>query len=228
MAWVALDRSVRDAECFGLEAPLARWRELRDRMHATICKYGFDASRKTFTQSFGSSELDASLLLLPIVCFLPPDDPRIRGTLAAIERALMVDGLVMRYRTSAEVDGLPAGEGVFLPCSFGLADNYALQNRNAEAGALFERLLSLRNDVGLLAEEYDPHARKQLGNFPQAFLACRTDQNQLQPVRRQSGGIKASDRPRRKRVNECTLCVNLEGTRWRRYRDKVGTPNRSP
>jgi GH15 family glucan-1,4-alpha-glucosidase len=169
MAWVALDRSVRDAECFGLEAPLARWRELRDRMHATICKYGFDASRKTFTQSFGSSELDASLLLLPIVCFLPPDDPRIRGTLAAIERALMVDGLVMRYRTSAEVDGLPAGEGVFLPCSFGLADNYALQNRNAEVGALFERLLSLRNDVGLLAEEYDPHARKQLGNFPQPF-----------------------------------------------------------
>ena len=140
------------------------------RPHArTICKYGFDASRKTFTQSFGSSELDASLLLLPIVCFLPPDDPRIPGTLAAIERALMVDGLVMGYCTSAEVDGLPAGEGVFVPCSFELADNYAPQNRNAEAGALFERLLSLRNDVGLLAEEYDPHARKQLGNFPQAF-----------------------------------------------------------
>ena len=169
MAWVALDRSVRDAERFRLEAPLERWRELRDRMHATICKRGFDASRKTFTQSFGSSELDASLLLLPIVGFLPPDDPRICGTVSAIERELMVDGFVMRYRTSTEVDGLPPGEGLFLPCSFWLADNYTLQNRHAEARALFERLLSLRNDVGLLAEEYDPRLRRQVGNFPQAF-----------------------------------------------------------
>src|ERR1700730_146894 len=169
MAWVALDRSVRDAERFKLETPLERWRELRDRMHATICKCGFDISRKTFTQKFGSSELDASLILLPIVGFLPPDDPRIRGTVAAIERELMVDGLVMRYRTSTEVDGLPPGEGLFLPCSFWLADNYTLQNRHAEARALFERLLSLRNDVGLLAEEYDPRLRRQVGNFPQAF-----------------------------------------------------------
>ncbi len=169
MAWVALDRSVRDAERFKLEAPLERWRELRDRMHATICKCGFDTSWQTFTQSFGNSELDASLLLLPMVGFLPPDDRRIRGTVAAIERELVVDGLVMRYRNSTEVDGLPPGEGVFLPCSFWLADNYALQNRDSEALALFERLLSLRNDVGLLAEEYDPHARRQVGNFPQAF-----------------------------------------------------------
>jgi GH15 family glucan-1,4-alpha-glucosidase len=107
--------------------------------------------------------------LLPTVGFLPPDDPRIRGTVAAIERELVVDGLVMRYQTSTEVDGLPPGEGVFLPCSFWLADSYTLQNRDAEAQALFERLLSLRNDVGLLAEEYDPHARRQVGNFPQAF-----------------------------------------------------------
>jgi GH15 family glucan-1,4-alpha-glucosidase len=169
MAWVALDRSVRDAERFRLEAPLERWRELRDRMHATICKCGFDTSRKTFTQSFGSSELDASLLLLPTVGFLAPDDPRMRGTVAAIERELVVDGLVMRYRTSTEVDGLPPGEGAFLPCSFWLADNYTLQNRDAEARALFERLLSLRNDVGLMAEGYDPQARRQVGNFPQAF-----------------------------------------------------------
>jgi GH15 family glucan-1,4-alpha-glucosidase len=169
MAWVALDRSVRDAERFKLEAPLERWRELRDRMHATICKCGFDTSRQTFTQSFGNSELDASLLLLPMVGFLPPDDRRIRGTVAAIERELVVDGLVMRYQTSTEVDGLPPGKGVFLPCSFWLADSYTLQNRNAEARALFERLLSLRNDVGLLAEVYDPHARRQIGNFPQAF-----------------------------------------------------------
>jgi GH15 family glucan-1,4-alpha-glucosidase len=169
MAWVALDRSVRDAERFKLEAPLERWRQVRDRIHDTICKCGFDRRRNTFTQSFGSGELDASLLLMPIVGFLPPDDPRVRGTVAAIERELMVDGLVRRYRSNAEVDGLPPGEGVFLPCSFWLADSYTLQNRDAEACALFERLLSLRNDVGLLGAEYDPHARRQVGNFPQAF-----------------------------------------------------------
>jgi GH15 family glucan-1,4-alpha-glucosidase len=169
MAWVALDRSVRDAERFKLDAPLDRWRQVRDRVHATICKCGFDGRRNTFTQSFGSSELDASLLLMPMVGFLPPDDPRIRGTVAAIERELLVDGFVMRYRSYTEVDGLPPGEGVFLPCSFWLADSYTLQNRDAEARALLERLLSLRNDVGLLAEEYDPRACRQVGNFPQAF-----------------------------------------------------------
>jgi carbohydrate kinase (thermoresistant glucokinase family) len=169
MAWVALDRTVRDAERFKFEAPLESWREVRDRMHATICKFGFDSKRKTFTQSFGSSELDASLLLIPLVGFLPADDPRVRGTVGAIERELMVDGLVLRYRTREQIDGLPPGEGVFLPCSFWLANNYRLQNRNTEACALFERLLSLRNDVGLLAEEYDPQTRRQIGNFPQAF-----------------------------------------------------------
>jgi carbohydrate kinase (thermoresistant glucokinase family) len=169
MAWVALDRTVRDAERFKFQAPLESWRKVRDRMHATICGLGFDSERNTFTQSFGSSELDASLLLIPLVGFLPADDPRVRGTIAAIERELMIDGLVLRYRTRADIDGLPAGEGVFLPCSFWLANNYKLQNRDAEAFALFDRLLSLRNDVGLLAEEYDPHARRQLGNFPQAF-----------------------------------------------------------
>jgi carbohydrate kinase (thermoresistant glucokinase family) len=169
MAWVALDRTVRDAEHFKFQAPLESWRRLRDRMHTTICERGFDRERNAFTQSFGSSELDASLLLMPLVGFLPIDDPRVRGTVAAIERDLMIDGLVLRYQTRAEVDGLPPGEGVFLPCSFWLANNYRLQGRDAEARALFERLLSLRNDVGLLAEEYDPHARRQLGNFPQAF-----------------------------------------------------------
>ena len=169
MAWVALDRTVRDVERFKLQAPVERWRQVRDRMHATVCELGFDTSRNTFTQSFGSSKLDASLLLMPVVGFLSPDDPRLRGTIAAIEQELMVDGLVLRYRTTTDVDGLPPGEGVFLPCSFWLADNYTLQNRDAEASALFERLLSLRNDVGLLSEEYDPHARRQVGNFPQAF-----------------------------------------------------------
>jgi len=169
MAWVAMDRSVRDAEGFNFQAPLESWRKVRDRMHATICELGFDSERNTFTQSFGNSELDASLLLIPLVGFLPADDPRVRGTVAAIERELIVDGLVLRYRTKADVDGLPPGEGLFLPCSFWLANNYRLQHRDAEARALFERLLSLRNDVGLLAEEYDPKARRQLGNFPQAF-----------------------------------------------------------
>jgi len=169
MAWVALDRTVRDAERFKFEAPLESWRKLRDRMHATICQCGFDSQRNAFTQSFGNSELDASLLLIPMVGFLPADDPRMRGTVAAIERELMLDGLVLRYRTQADIDGLPPGEGAFLPCSFWLASNYRLQHRDAEARALFERLLSLRNDVGLLAEEYDPRARRQLGNFPQAF-----------------------------------------------------------
>jgi carbohydrate kinase (thermoresistant glucokinase family) len=169
MAWVALDRTVRDAERFKLHAPVDRWRRIRDHMHATICELGFDAGRNAFVQSFGSGELDASLLLMPVVGFLPPDDPRVRGTVAAIEQELMIDGLVLRYRTKAGIDGLPPGEGVFLPCSFWLADNYTLQNRDAEASALFERLLSLRNDVGLLAEEYDPQAQRQVGNFPQAF-----------------------------------------------------------
>jgi carbohydrate kinase (thermoresistant glucokinase family) len=169
MAWVALDRTVRDAERFKLQAPLERWRQVRDHMHAAICELGFDSSRNTFTQSFGSSELDASLLLMPVVGFLPPEDSRVRGTIAAIEQDLVVDGFVLRYRTKVGFDGLPPGEGAFLPCSFWLADNYTLQNRNAEASALFNRLLSLRNDVGLLAEEYDPHAQRQVGNFPQAF-----------------------------------------------------------
>ncbi len=169
MAWVALDRSVRDAERFALQAPLERWRKVRDEIHATVCEQGFNKSKNAFTQRLGGTELDASLLLIPIMGFLPADDPRVLGTVAAIEKELLVDGLVLRYRTKTGVDGLPPGEGVFLPCSFWLADNYSMQKRDAEAKALFERLLSLRNDVGLLAEEYDPQARRLAGNFPQAF-----------------------------------------------------------
>ena len=169
MAWVAFDRSIRSAESFGLPAPLDRWRALRQRMHETICREGFDTSRNSFTQSFGDPALDASLLQIPLLGFLPADDPRVRGTVGAIERELLVDGFVRRYDTRESSDGLPPGEGAFLACSFWLADNYALQGRTHEARALFERLLDLRNDVGLLAEEYDPHARRQVGNFPQAF-----------------------------------------------------------
>ena len=169
MAWVAFDRAIRSAEQFGLPAPLDQWRRLRTDMHATICRDGFDAGRNSFTQSFGSGTLDASTLLIPLVNFLPADDPRVLGTVAAIERELMADGFVLRYDTRGGGDGLPAGEGAFLACSFWLADNYALQGRRPEAEALFGRLLALRNDVGLLAEEYDPRLGCQVGNFPQAF-----------------------------------------------------------
>jgi GH15 family glucan-1,4-alpha-glucosidase len=169
MAWVAFDRVIKDAERDDLEAPLERWRSLRDQIHVEICERGFDAGRNTFVQSYESSHLDASLLLIPQVGFLPPDDPRVLGTIAAIERELIVDGLVLRYSTETDVDALPAGEGAFLPCSFWLADCYALTGRREQAVALFERLLSLRNDVGLLAEEYDPRTGRMLGNFPQAL-----------------------------------------------------------
>ena len=169
MAWVAFDRAVRSIEEFGLDGPLERWRDVRSQIHAEVCEHGYDAKQNAFVQSFGEATLDASLLLVPIVGFLPPDDPRVQGTVAAIERKLLHDGFVLRYDTGTEVDGLPPGEGAFLACSFWLVDNYVLLGRHDEARALFERLLSLRNDVGLLAEEYDPHERRQLGNFPQAF-----------------------------------------------------------
>ena len=169
MAWVAFDRAVRSIEEFGLDGPLERWQDVRSAIHAEVCERGYDPKQNAFVQSFGHATLDASLLLIPIVGFLPPDDPRVQGTVAAIERRLLRDGFVMRYDTGTEVDGLPPGEGAFLACSFWLVDNYVLLGRHDEARALFERLLALRNDVGLLAEEYDPHSGRQLGNFPQAF-----------------------------------------------------------
>jgi GH15 family glucan-1,4-alpha-glucosidase len=166
MSWVAFDRAVRAVETQGANGPVEHWRELRDRIHAQVCEHGYDASLGSFTQSYGSQELDASLLLIPLVGFLPADDPRVRGTVGAIERTLLRDGLVLRYRVP---DGLAGDEGVFLPCSFWLADCYELLGRHDDAHALFERLLGLANDVGLLAEEYDTKAQRQLGNFPQAF-----------------------------------------------------------
>ena len=169
MAWVAIDRGVKAIERYGREGPLDRWRELRAVMHEEICRSAYDAERNTFVQAYGSKALDAALLMMPLVGFLPASDPRVRGTLAAIERELLHGGFVLRYSTHEVDDGLPPGEGVFLPCSFWLADNYLLQGRRDEAVALFERLLQLTNDLGLLAEEYDPVAKRQLGNFPQAF-----------------------------------------------------------
>ncbi|MGW0733085.1 glycoside hydrolase family 15 protein [Streptomyces sp. NPDC002851] len=171
MCWVAFDRAVRMAERHGRPGPVDRWRELRDRIHSEVCDQGFDAVRGTFTQSYGSPELDASLLLIPRTGFLPPDDPRVVGTVEAVQRELVVDGLVRRYTAgrAGSPDGLTGGEGAFLGCSFWLADALRLIGRENEARELFEHLLSLRNDVGLLAEEYDPRVRRQLGNFPQAF-----------------------------------------------------------
>ena len=169
MAWVALDRAVRDAETFGLSGPLDHWREVRDRIHATVCEQGYSPTKQAFVQSFGSEDLDASLLMIPLVGFLPHEDPRVRGTVDAIQRELMADGFVLRYRTETGADGLPPGEGAFLACSFWLVDCLHMQGRVAEARTMFERLLSLRNDLGLLSEEYDPRAGRLVGNFPQAF-----------------------------------------------------------
>jgi GH15 family glucan-1,4-alpha-glucosidase len=169
MAWVALDRAVKGIEQLGLEGPAGRWRDLRDSIHAQVCRHGYDPGRNTFVQYYGGHELDASLLMMPLVGFLPPEDPRVRGTVEAIERELLRDGFVMRYPTTPEVDGLPPGEGVFLACTFWLADNYALLGRRADAQLCFERLLGLQNDVGLLSEQYDPGAKRLTGNFPQAF-----------------------------------------------------------
>jgi len=170
MAWRAFDRAVKSVERLGLEGPVARWRTLRDAIHADVCANGFDAARNAFVQYYGSQALDASLLIIPLVGFLPASDPRMRGTVAAIERELMNDGLVYRYATQGEnVDGLPPGEGSFLPLSFLYVDNLVLQGRRDAAIACFERLLGLRNDVGLLSEEYEPTLGRMLGNFPQAL-----------------------------------------------------------
>jgi GH15 family glucan-1,4-alpha-glucosidase len=169
MAWVAFDRAIKDVEAFGFAGPVERWRQVRDAIHAQVCAAGYDAKINAFVQSYGSPHLDASLLLIPQVGFLPPDDPRVRGTVDAIARNLVVDGLVLRYLATADVDALPPGEGSFLPCSFWLADSLVLMGRRDEGEAVFERLLALSNDVGLLAEEYDPRERHMLGNFPQAL-----------------------------------------------------------
>ncbi|MEY2482276.1 MAG: hypothetical protein QOK24_804 [Verrucomicrobiota bacterium] len=172
MAWLAFDRGVKlveECHCAAGEH-LARWQKIRDQIHAQVCELGYNAKKKAFTQFYGSDELDASLLMMPLIGFLPQDDERVVNTVDAIQRELMQDGLILRYRTERnDVDGLPGSEGVFLPCSFWLADCLHLLGRTTEAKELFERLLELRNDVGLLSEEYDPRAKRQLGNFPQAF-----------------------------------------------------------
>jgi GH15 family glucan-1,4-alpha-glucosidase len=169
MAWVAMDRAVKSVEEFGLKGEASKWRQLRSQIHEDVCRKGFDPTLNSFVQYYGSKEPDASLLMLPLVGFLPATDPRMRGTVDYIQRRLVRNGFVDRYLPVPQVDGLPPGEGSFLLCTFWLADNLALQGRYGEATELFERLLGLRNDVGLLSEQYDPEARRMVGNFPQAF-----------------------------------------------------------
>ena len=169
MAWVAFDRAIKSIEEFGFEGPIEEWRTIRKEIHDEVCRLGFDSELGSFVQAYGSKEVDASLLLIPLVGFLSPSDPRIGGTVRQIEKQLLRDGFVKRYETQRVEDGLPAGEGAFLACSFWLADNYKLMGREPEAEELLQRLLQLQNDVGLLAEEYHPEAKRLVGNFPQAF-----------------------------------------------------------
>jgi len=186
MAWVALERGVRSIEQFRLVGPLDRWKALRDQIHNEVCTHGFNAGLGTFTQFYGGNTTDASLLMLPLVGFLPIEDSRIAGTIAAIEKELVTpEGFVRRYTTAETVDGLPEGEATFLPCSFWLADCYSIQGRRGEAHNLFQRLLAIRNDLGLLAEEYDPVSKRMVGNFPQAFshIGLINTANILSPTR---------------------------------------------
>jgi GH15 family glucan-1,4-alpha-glucosidase len=164
-----MDRAVRAAEEYGMDGPVDRWRKCFHEIHHDVCEKGYDEGLNSFVQYFGSKYLDASLPMMPLVGFLPASDPRVRGTVEAIEKNLMRDGFVRRYDTHTRTDGLPPGEGAFLPCTFWLADNLHLLGRTDDARRLYQRLLGLCNDVGLLSEEYDPQARRLVGNFPQAF-----------------------------------------------------------
>jgi GH15 family glucan-1,4-alpha-glucosidase len=190
MAWVAVDRVIKAAELGRLKGDVARWRKLRDAIHAQVCRQGFDADTNSFVQYYGGKHLDASILMMPLVGFLPADDARVIGTVKAIETHLVENGFVGRYSQDPAVDGLPHGEGTFLPCSFWLADNYELQGRHADAVRMFERLLNIRNDVGLLSEEYDPTAKRLLGNFPQAFSHVGLVNSALNLTGRSSGPTK--------------------------------------
>jgi GH15 family glucan-1,4-alpha-glucosidase len=170
MAWVAFDRGAKAVEELQLEGDVDKWKSVREEIHREVCREGFDSDRNAFTQYYGAKQLDASLLLAPLVGFLPPTDERIKGTITAIEKELSVDGFVMRYSEDREdIDGLPKGEGAFLACSFWLVDCLAMIGREKDARTLFERLLGIRNDVGLMSEEYDVERHRLVGNFPQAF-----------------------------------------------------------
>jgi GH15 family glucan-1,4-alpha-glucosidase len=198
MTWVAFDRAARNPT--GPKRERTHSRRIADRIHKDICTRGVDKKRGCFVQAYGSQSLDASLLLLPIVGFLPPRDPRIRKTVREIEKRLLFRGLVRRYETGTGLDGLPPGEGAFLACSFWLADNYLLQGRVKEAKALFNRLKKLSNDVGLFAEEYDPVAKTMLGNFPQAFSHVALINSAV--------GLMTQDQNRAKKIRKVPLVRN--------------------
>jgi GH15 family glucan-1,4-alpha-glucosidase len=193
MAWVAFDRAIKYAERCGRNGHLKKWRELRDTIHSEVCEKGFDHELNSFTQTYGSRHLDASLLLIPLVGFLPVEDPRVRGTIAAIEKNLIRDGLVQRYDTDELDDGVTGHEGSFLACSFWLVSAWNLCGRREEARELFERLLSLRNDVGLLSEEYDTQAHRQVGNFPQALSHIALVNSALEFTREISPGAQRAE-----------------------------------
>ena len=195
MAWVAFDRAIRMVREFNHPGPAESWEKIRAEIHAQVCEQGFDRERNSFVQYYGGKTVDAALLLIALTGFLPPEDPRVAGTVKAIEDELLQDGFVLRYRTETGADGLPAGEGAFLACSFWLADNYVLLGRRAEAQILFERLLSLRNDVGLLAEEYDPHLKRQVGNFPQAFTHIALINTAYNLVKSEGPAAQRADAP---------------------------------
>jgi GH15 family glucan-1,4-alpha-glucosidase len=213
MVWVALDRGIRSIEEFGLEGPIDHWRTLREQLHAQICVRGFNTRLGSFVQSYGSDQLDASLLMIPLVGFLPPSDPRVQGTVQAIGQHLMHDGFVRRYDTTTADDGLPPGEGAFLACTFWYIDNLALLGRHEEARRLYERMLGLCNDVGLLAEEYDPQVKRQVGNFPQAFshVGLINSALNLSPRRTAPAKERGTGSPDRERVP--TVCRRAPGSR---------------
>jgi GH15 family glucan-1,4-alpha-glucosidase len=199
MAWVAFDRGIKAVETFGLDGPVDRWRRIRAEIHEEVCRRAFNTDLGSFAQTYDSDLLDASALLIPQVGFLPPGDPRVRGTIEAIERKLLHGGFVLRYDTAAADDGLPPGEGAFLPCSFWLADAYILIGRRADAQRLFKRLVGLCNDVGLLAEEYEAGAQRFVGNFPQAFshiALVNTAHNiahAMKPCEQRSGNVRLAE-----------------------------------
>src|SRR3954451_18651802 len=202
MAWLAFDRAVHNVTDFGLEGPGERWRAIREEIHTQSCTEGFDPQLNAFTQAYGSKRLDAAVLQMTMIGFLPATDPRVVGTVDAIERLLLRDGFVARYQTDSAVDGLPEGEGAFLPCSFWLASNLALMGRVDEAHTMFERLVGLTNDVGLLAEEYDGGAGRQLGNFPQAFTHVSLVNTAALLSGHPNPSTVASDRSRRSETEE--------------------------
>ena len=194
MCWVAFDRAIASAEHFGLEGPVERWRRVRADIHEDVCANAFSAAKNSFVQYYGGDDLDASALLMPQLGFLPPHDPRVIGTIAAIERELVSGPLVRRYSTDTGVDGLKGDEGAFLACSFWLVDAYVLCGRLDDAHALFDRLLALRNDVGLLAEEYDGRGGRQLGNFPQAFSHIGLINSAHNLVKRKGPALQRAER----------------------------------